>query len=84
MNILQALTRLRDDIKTWCINNLNTKLNKNLGTVEKDKILIVNANGDIVTTNQKFIPAYTCSKDDDVEVGVTQIGTGTIHFVYEE
>ncbi len=29
MTILEALIQLRDDIKVWCINNFNQKLNKN-------------------------------------------------------
>ena len=49
MTILEALVQLRDDIKTWCINNFNTKLNKNLGTTEGGKILITNTNGEIAT-----------------------------------
>lgn len=28
MTILEALIQLRDDIKLWCINNFNQKLNK--------------------------------------------------------
>ena len=49
MTILEALIQLRDDLKLWCTNNFNHKLNKNLGTDESGKFLSVNNNGDIVT-----------------------------------
>ena len=51
MTILEALIQLRDDLKLWCINNFNHKLNKNLGTEENGKFLTVNSSGDIVTTS---------------------------------
>lgn len=51
MTILQALIQLRDDIKLWCINNFNAKLNKNLGTEESGKFLSVDENGDIGTVD---------------------------------
>ena len=51
MTILEALVQLRDDIKLWCINNFNHKLNKNLGAEESGKYLAVDANGDIIATS---------------------------------
>ena len=50
MTILEALIQLRDDLKLWCINNFNHKLNKNLGTEENGKFLKVDSNGDIIAS----------------------------------
>lgn len=50
MTILEALVQLRDDIKLWCINNFNAKLNKNLGTDEAGKILKIDEEGNVVTS----------------------------------
>ena len=47
MNILEALVQLRDDLKTWVTNNLNYKLNKNLGVGEQGKILSVDKDGNV-------------------------------------
>lgn len=49
MTILEALIQLRNDIKLWCANNFNKKLNKNLGSEENGKFLTVDANGDVST-----------------------------------
>lgn len=49
MTILDVLKQLRDDLKLWCTNNFNYKLNKNLGEEESSKLLSVDTNGDIVT-----------------------------------
>ena len=53
MTILETLIQLRNDIRLWCINNFNNKLNKNLGSEENGKSLVVNASGDIVTTSPR-------------------------------
>lgn len=51
MTILEALVQLRDDLKLWCINNFNNKLNKNLGTEEASKFLMTDSTGAISTTS---------------------------------
>ncbi len=51
MTILEALVKLRDDIKLWCTNNFNKKLNKNLGTKQADKFLVTNESGEITTAD---------------------------------
>ena len=51
MTILEALIKLRDDLKLWCINNFNNKLNKNLGAEDYGRFLFVDENGDIDTSN---------------------------------
>lgn len=51
MTILEALVKLRDDIKLWSINNFNKKLNKNLGSEESGKFLITDENGEITTAD---------------------------------
>lgn len=51
MTILEALVRLRNDIKLWVTNNLNTKMNKNLGVEESGNFLSVDSNGDVIPTN---------------------------------
>lgn len=51
MTILDALVKLRDDLKTWCINNFNNKLNKSLGVERHDMFLATNGNGDITTVD---------------------------------
>ena len=50
MTILQALIQLRNDLKLWVTNNLNVKMNKNLGEKESGKFLSVDSNGDVITT----------------------------------
>lgn len=47
MTIIEALVKLRDDIKKWVSTNLRKKLNINLGSKNKNKVLVVNAAGDI-------------------------------------
>lgn len=49
MTIIQVIQKLRDDLKLWVTNNLNVKMNKNLGAEESGKILAVDENGDIIT-----------------------------------
>ena len=49
MTIIEALVQLRNDLKLWCINNFNHKLNKNLGTEESGKFLTIDSAGDVVT-----------------------------------
>lgn len=56
MTILEALVKLRDDLKLWCINNFNNKLNKNLGSEKSGRFLTVNESGDIVTTDVPATP----------------------------
>ena len=68
MTILEALKQLRDDLKLWCINNFNNKLNKNLGTENTGKVLAVDENGDIVAS-------------DSVGGGVGQNTTGTVYTI---
>lgn len=51
MTILEALRRLRDDLKEWSINNFNMKLNKNLGADNGNKFLITDNDGDITTVD---------------------------------
>lgn len=63
MTILGALKRVRDDIRTWCTNNFNMKLNKNLGSVNSGKFLFTDTNGEIIP---KAITAT--AQDDDVIV----------------
>lgn len=48
MTILEALVKLRDDLKLWCTNNLNRKLNKNLGVEESGNFLTIDENGEII------------------------------------
>ena len=77
MTILQALIQLRDDIKLWCINNFNHKLNKNLGTEESGKFLTVDANGDIVTVASTYThPTHTAKSSGLYKVTVD--GTGHV------
>ena len=49
MTIIQVIQKLRDDLKLWVTNNLNVKMDKNLGAEESGKILSVDENGDIIT-----------------------------------
>lgn len=49
MTILEVLKQVRDDLKTWCTNNFNMKLNKNLGSVNGGKFLFTETNGEITT-----------------------------------
>lgn len=49
MTIIQVIQKLRDDLKLWVTNNLNVKMDKNLGAEESGKILAINENGDIIT-----------------------------------
>lgn len=51
MTILEALKQLRDDLKLWCTNNLNKKLNKNLTADEGGKFLVTDEYGEITTTD---------------------------------
>lgn len=51
MTILEALRRLRDDLKTWSINNFNMKLNKNLGAENGNKFLMTDNNGEVTTVD---------------------------------
>lgn len=55
MTILEALIQLRDDLKLWCINNFNAKLNKNLGTEESGKVLTVGSDGNISATSIDYL-----------------------------
>ena len=47
MKISEALIKLRDDLKLWCTNNFNKKLNKNVGI--PNKLLGTDESGNIVT-----------------------------------
>ena len=55
MTIIEALVRLRNDLKLWVANNLRTKLDKNLGAEESGKVLAVDENGDIITVKNDSI-----------------------------
>lgn len=50
MTIIEALVKLRNDLKLWVANNLRVKLDKNLGAEESGKFLTVDENGDIVAS----------------------------------
>lgn len=51
MNIIEALVKLRNDLKLWVANNLRVKLDKNLGEENANKILSIDENGDVVPTS---------------------------------
>ena len=51
MTILDLLIKLRDDIIAWSLKNFNRKLNKNLGTEHKSKVLVTDENGNVTTCN---------------------------------
>lgn len=55
MTIIEALVRLRNDLKLWVANNLRTKLDKNLGAEESGKVLAIDENGDVVAVESNFI-----------------------------
>ena len=55
MTIIEALQRLRDDLKTWVANNLRTKLDKNLGADNANKILSTDAEGTITASEDLTI-----------------------------
>lgn len=48
MDIICALITLRDDLKKWVANNLRVKLDKNLGVDNANKILSIDAEGNII------------------------------------
>lgn len=48
MTIIEALVQLRDDLKKWVANNLKVKLDKNLGVDNANKILSIDAEGNII------------------------------------
>lgn len=62
MTILEALVKLRNDLKLWCTNNFNKKLNKNLGSNENNKFLATDENGEIITASADVIPTSGSSK----------------------
>lgn len=70
MTIIEALVQLRNDLKLWVTNNLRVKMDKNLGTEESGKLLSVDGNGDIVTTEIDALELITVS-DIDAICGVT-------------
>lgn len=51
MTIIEALVKLRNDLKLWVANNLRVKLDKNLGAEAKHKILGADAEGNVTPTN---------------------------------
>lgn len=51
MTIIEALIKLRDDIKLWVANNLKVKLDKNLGADNANKFLSINNKGDIIPSD---------------------------------
>jgi hypothetical protein len=55
MNIIDALKQLRNDLKKWVANNLKVKLDKNLGVDNANKILSIDAEGNITSIEE--IPA---------------------------
>lgn len=60
MTIIEALVKLRNDLKLWVANNLRVKMDKNLGAEESGKFLTVDEKGDIVTST---MPSFE-TKDD--------------------
>ncbi len=93
MTIIQALIRLRDDLKTWVSNNLRTKLNKNLGTLHSNKLLVVNEEGEIVAKSDDFINERIVEAVEELDAtaigityGTTDLGTSatlpTGHFYF--
>lgn len=50
MNIIEALVRLRNDLKLWVANNLRVKLDKNLGTDNSGKFLSIDATGEVIAS----------------------------------
>ena len=53
MTIIEALVKLRNDLKLWVANNLRVKLDKNLGAEESGKYLTIDADGEIVTATPR-------------------------------
>lgn len=51
MTIIEALVKLRNDLKLWVANNLRVKLDKNLGVEAKHKILGADVEGNVTPTN---------------------------------
>lgn len=47
MTITEAFVRLRNDIKSWCINNFNTKLNNKFSEEDAGKVLTIAADGSV-------------------------------------
>lgn len=77
MTILEALIKLRDDLKLWCINNFNNKLNKNLGAEDYGRFLFVDENGDIDTSDIEIsnitnLQAELNKKDAAIETAKTE------------
>ena len=72
MTIIEALVKLRNDLKLWVTNNLRVKMDKNLGAEEKDKLLSVDENGDIVTTEIDSLELITVDDIDEICV-ITEI-----------
>lgn len=95
MTILEALVRLRDDIKTWCINNFNsiqTQLDGKAasshnqaantitaGTFSGEVKANANSVKTIATAQTRNISAGTT----DLTAGSSPLNTGDIYFVYE-
>ena len=48
MTIIETFIRFRNDLKIWVANNLRVKLDKNLGADNANKILSIDAEGNIV------------------------------------
>lgn len=98
MTIIEALVRLRDDLKTWFSNNLRLKLNRNLGASHEGKILIVNENGDIKPKDAMFIDTKITAAinslslsdigltfgTEDLIDGSSELTSGHFYFVIED
>lgn len=81
MTILEALKQLRDDLKLWCINNFNNKLNKNLGTENTGKVLAVDENGNIVASDsvQEIEVSDIEPTDENVDLWINTTSADSIN-----
>lgn len=73
MTIIEALVKLRNDMKKWISTNLRKKLSINLGPKNKNKILVVNTAGDIEP--QDII-------DDKIEIALNSLNPKKIGITY--
>lgn len=59
MTIIQVIQKLRDDLKLWVTNNLNVKMDKNLGADNVGKVLTVDEEGNIIPMENARDCAFT-------------------------
>ena len=82
MTILEALKRLRDDLKLWVTNNLNTKVDKSdsaLTTESKTVIGAINELNEGINSISSLEVSETQPVADNVDIWVNPTADGTIN-----